>query len=489
MSLNVNTDATLPRSHPGAQGVSAAAIAAFLDDVQAKNLELHSFMLLKNGFVISEGWWKPYAPDLPHSLFSLSKSFAATAIGLAVSEGRLSLEDQVISFFPDESPSEVSANLHAMQVRHLLMMGTGHDQDVTNSMVKHASGNWVEGFLQQPVDHAPGTHFAYNSGASYMLSAIIHKVTGQSLLDYLRPRLLNPLGIAHATWDTCPRGIPIGGWGLSVTTESIAKFGQLYLQQGIWNGERILNEDWVKEASVKHISNGDGGDSDWAQGYGYQFWRCRHGAFRGDGAFGQFCVVLPEHNAVIAITSGLKNMQLVLDSVWEHLLPGIRLNNGAEPDETNTDLTQRLQALQYQAPASAPLPKIEETGLAGQFQLEKNELYWERIGLRFEGDEAHVQLCDPSGDHYIRCGEGTWIEQRSCLNDGKDQLIAASFAWLDSDSIELTVRYLETPFCHTAVFQLDGEQLSIDVTINVNFGESFSTRIIGQKNEREVSSL
>ncbi|MBW7461807.1 serine hydrolase, partial [Paenibacillus sepulcri] len=152
--------------------------------------------------------------------------------------------------------------------------------------------------LAAPVEHEPGTHFVYNSGATYMLSAILQKVTGQTLLEYLQPRLIEPLGIKGAAWDVCPRGINVGGWGLNVTTEDIARFGQLYLQKGMWNGQRLLTEEWIAEATSSQISNGDGGVNDWAQGYGYQFWRCRHGVYRGDGAFGQFCIVMPEQDAV-----------------------------------------------------------------------------------------------------------------------------------------------------------------------------------------------
>jgi CubicO group peptidase (beta-lactamase class C family) len=179
-------------------------------------------------------WWpkdggRHTHPNTPHVLFSLSKSFTSTAVGLAVAEGYLSVEDPVLSFFPDDAPATVNDNLAAMRVRHLLSMSTGHVEDTTGSLFAQPDGNWVRGFLACPVEHVPGTHFLYNTGASYMLSAIVHKVTGQRMLHYLQGRLFEPLGIEDATWETCPRGIDVGGFGLSVKTEDIARFGQLYL--------------------------------------------------------------------------------------------------------------------------------------------------------------------------------------------------------------------------------------------------------------------
>ncbi len=315
--------ATLPRSTPEAQGIPSAAVTAFLAAVEQHDCGLHSLMLLRHGHVVAEGWWSPYTPSAPHMLYSLSKSFTSTAIGLAVAEGRLSVDDPVLAFFPAEAPRKPSANLAAMRMRHLLSMSTGHDHDTTEYLWKRRDGDWPRAFLTRPVAYAPGTHFLYNTGATYMLSAIIQRVTGQTLLEYLRPRLLEPLGIEGATWQTCPRGVNTGGFGLSIKTEDIARFGQLYLQRGMWQGRRLLPEAWVADASAAQVSNATNTEVDWQQGYGYQFWRCRHGAYRGDGAFGQFCVILPDQDAVVAITAGSPNMQAVLNLIWAHLLPAM----------------------------------------------------------------------------------------------------------------------------------------------------------------------
>src|SRR5579883_1127539 len=309
----------LPRSSPEEQGVSSAGVLAFVD--AADKIEgMHSVVLLRHGRVVAEGWWAPYDADAPHELYSLSKSFTSTAVGLAVAEGKFSLDDQVTKFFPGEAPAEPGANLRAMRVRDLLRMATGHQ---TEPRVQGSADPWTKTFLAHPVPFKPGTHFLYNTPATYMLSAIVQKTTGETVLDYLRPRLFEPLGIDRPTWGTSPQGVTLGGYGLNLRTEDIAKFGQLYLQKGRWNDKPVVPAGWVAEATARQTANGSNPASDWDQGYGYQFWRCRHGAYRGDGAFGQYCVVMPEQDAVVAITSGVRDMQAVLNLVWDKLLPAM----------------------------------------------------------------------------------------------------------------------------------------------------------------------
>lgn len=308
---------SLPRSAPEAQGVSSEAIRAFVEAADRQVNTMHSFMLVRHGRVVAEGWWKPEAADKPHVLWSLSKSFTSTAVGLAIEDGKLSLTDEVLKFFPDQAPEKPSNNLKAMRVRDLLTMSTGHQTEP--KFTKDTP--WVKTFLAQPVPHKPGTHFLYNTPATYMLSAIVQKVTGQTVLDYLKPRLFDPLGIDKPTWGTSPQGITLGGYGLSIRSEDIAKFGQLYLQRGEWKGKQLVPASWVRLATSRQMSNGSNPKSDWDQGYGFQFWRCRHGAFRGDGAFGQFCIVLPEQDAVVALTANCRDMQGELNLVWDKLLP------------------------------------------------------------------------------------------------------------------------------------------------------------------------
>ena len=335
---------SLPRSSPEEQGISSDAIREFALAADQQLKTLHSFMLVRHGHVVAECWWKPQAAETPHVMHSLSKSFTSTAIGLAIEEGKLSLDDEVLKFFPEDAPAEPSKNLKAMRVRDLMMMSTGHQVEVKLREVKDTP--WTKAFLAHPVPFKPGTHFMYNTAATYMQSAIVQKVTGKTVLEYLRPRLFEPLGITDPKWEKSPQGINFGGFGLFIRTEDIAKFGQLYLQGGKWEGKQLIPASWVAQATARQTSNGSNPASDWDQGYGFQFWRCRHNAFRGDGANGQYCVVMPEQDAVIAITADLRNMQEPLNLVWDKLLPAMMPSALPENTEALEKLKKTLMSLE-----------------------------------------------------------------------------------------------------------------------------------------------
>jgi CubicO group peptidase (beta-lactamase class C family) len=334
----------LPRATPESQGISSRAILDFVSAADKINT-LHSFMIVRHGHVIAEGWWKPESAEKPHILNSLSKSFNATAVGLAIHEGKLKLDDRVLKFFPDDAPAHPSDNLKAMTVRDLLTMTCGHD---TEPKIP-AAGPSVKEFLSLPVPHQPGTHFQYNTMGSYVLSAIVSKATGQTELDYLKPRLFEPLGIEDPEWKTSPEGNSLGGYGLYLRTEDIAKFGQLYLQKGKWNDRQLVPESWVAEATRKQVPNDHESHAnigiDWRQGYGYQFWQCTHHAYRGDGAGGQLCVVIPGSDAVIAITAATGEMQGELNAIWQNLTPAFQAEPLPEDTSAQADLKQAIGEL------------------------------------------------------------------------------------------------------------------------------------------------
>jgi CubicO group peptidase (beta-lactamase class C family) len=336
----------LPRSTPEAQGISSQALCDFVKTVDQINT-LHSFMLVRHGRVIGEGWWKPEAADKPHVLHSLSKSFNSTAVGLAIADGKVNLDDPVLKFFPADVPTNPSDNLKAMTVRDLLTMTCGHDTE------PKATGGApsVKQFLAHPVPYRPGTHFQYNTMGSYTLSAIVTKVTGETTLEYLTPRLFEPLGIEHPNWDSSPEGYSLGGYGLKLCTEDIAKFGQLYLQKGKWNGKQLIPQPWIEQATSKQVPNELEGHAkigvDWKQGYGFQFWRCTHNAYRGDGAAGQLCVVIPDKDAVMAITADTGNFQGEMNAIWDKLYPAFQaeaLPENAAAQETLKEAIARLEA-------------------------------------------------------------------------------------------------------------------------------------------------
>ena len=310
----------------------AQAMDGFFEQAAADSMDIHSVMIVRDGSVIYSRWQSEGVDTVPHVLHSVSKTFTAIAVGLAIDDGELELTDKVIDFFPDKLPADVSDNLKAMTVRDLLTMTCGHDVEPS---FRGENVDWVEVFLAHPVEHEPGTFYLYNSLGTYMCSAIVQEVIGEKVVDYLDARLFQPLHIDKPKWEESPQGINTGGWGLYLKTEDLAKVGQLLLQEGKWNGKQIIPADWVAEMSKKQVESVNPGTrmedaaakgmtpetSDWMQGYGYQMWRCRPGCFRADGARGQYIIVIPDKNAVIAITSDNADLQGELNLVWERILP------------------------------------------------------------------------------------------------------------------------------------------------------------------------
>lgn len=464
----------LPRSTPEQQGISSSAILKLIDALENQVHELHSFMLVRHGYVVTEAWRTPYGPTFPHQVFSLSKSFTSTAIGLAVAEGFFSVDDSILSFFPEVAATEVGALFSTVRVRHLLTMSTGQSMDTWTAMVEHRDGNWLKGFFEVPVSYEPGSHFVYNTGATYMLSAILQKATGLKLIDFLKPRLFDPLGIEGATWAESPQGVSAGGIGLSIRTEDIARFGQLYLQKGRWNGQQIIPEAWVTTASTKQISNDGHPNPDWSQGYGYQFWMCRNQAFRGDGVFGQYCIVLPEQDAVLAITSGIDifDMQTPLDLVWDHLLPA--MGDAVLPSDPDGQgaLQSRLKTLSLPVPQGRPTTSTADQVSGRTYRCDPNELHIEAITPQFSDGTCTFVLKTQDGEETIVIGFENWKQGSVRLfrqNLLFDRTLTASIgAWVSDDTYTAVICLYETPFYHrwTCHFMDDG--LMVEVGINVS---------------------
>ena len=335
----------LPRAEPEAKGVSSPQLTKFVRTLDESIVTPHSVMVVRGGAVVAEGWWKPEAADKPHVMWSVSKSFTSMAVGLAAADGKLSLDDPVLKFFPEDAPDAPSENLRAMTVRHLLTMTCGHDAEPQFKR----EGGWARRFLTHPVPHEPGTHFLYNSMGSFMLSAIVQKVTGETVRDYLAPRLFEPLGIEIPRWDANPDGVSLGGWGLFLKTEDMAKFGQLLLQEGEWDGRQLLPRDYLGAATRKQADNNRGLmalSPDWSSGYGYQFWMTRNGGYRADGLAGQYIIVLPQKDAVVAITCRTPQMPAVLSIVWDELLPALKDTPLPADPNAAADLRDALSGLE-----------------------------------------------------------------------------------------------------------------------------------------------
>lgn len=446
---------TLPRSSPADHGVDPAGVGRFLDTLAENDIEMHSMMLLRHGHVLAEGWWTPYGPDRVHLLYSLSKSFTSTAIGLALDEGRLSVDDPVLSFFPESAPADPDPLLAAMRVRHLLCMGTGHYEDTLERVVSTSGSDLAGGFFGITPDQEPGTVFAYHNTATYLLSAILTRLTGERLVDYLRPRLLGPLGIEHALWQSRD-GVDVGFSGLHVTTESIARFGQLYLQRGRWGDRQLLPESWVAEATAHHIPTVSpyrtSEPPDWHQGYGYQFWMCRHGAYRADGAYGQFCVVLPELDAVLATTAAAGDMQAVLDAAWAHLLPAFDAPPAGAASRIGLDaqaLATRLAGLRLEPVAGAGSQASDGPRTFAPVVADDQAWLYPPLGdVTVRAAAAGFGLTLGSLGE-VACGHGRWSDGTILVDPGVPEVasvpIASSGAWADDGTFVAEMAFVETP--------------------------------------------
>lgn len=461
-----------PRVSPESLGIPSSAITAMLDELYRQGIEMHAFMLLRHGKVCAEGSWAPYQSGVPHIMFSFSKSLTSTAIGFAVQEGLLSLDDRLIDFFPDEAPENPSENLKKCQLRHLLMMGCGHETEIS------WDGDWIRDFLHHPFVYEPGTHFLYNTAGTNMLSAVLTKVSGMSLTQFLKPRLLEPLGMADIHCQTLPGNIEMGGAGMFLPIEDMARFVQFVANRGSWEGRQLLNPEWFDMATSKQIENagaGWGGDPDWQAGYCFQFWRCApEGVFRGDGAYGQYGIVMTKQDTVLVIHSASMRLQAVLTAVWEKLLPAICSQPLPEDHRSHHVLENRLKHLELNpmlgmrnpgAEASlngavylpqGEVPEIADiVGGAGSFQPLGGRL--ERLGFRFEENRAQL-LCTQKGQEIsIDLGmEGHYV-----TTEVQGIPFGVNAYWRGKDMLEVWIRNTRLATGQRLLFQFAGSGLEI----------------------------
>jgi CubicO group peptidase (beta-lactamase class C family) len=319
-----------------------------LDRLDEKSIECHSLMVVRHGHVVAEGWWAPYSAERPHLLYSLTKSFTSIAVGLAIADGLLSLDDRVVDVLPDHVPADISEQGRRITVHHLLSMTAGHGTDSLEGAWQLEPGDLVKGFLRLPFAAPEGTRHTYDNSTSFILARMVERVVGRGLPEFLDERLFSPMGIEHAEWDRVASGAAFGFHGLHLTTEAVAAFGELLLRGGLWGGKQLVPREWVELATSRHIDSQhyaeEAEGADFLYGYGYQFWMSRHG-FHGNGAFGQHCVVVPAHDLVVAVTSAqqeVQHAQDVLDAIWECLLPGIGHPASTHDDEV---LADRLRGL------------------------------------------------------------------------------------------------------------------------------------------------
>jgi CubicO group peptidase (beta-lactamase class C family) len=479
----------LPRSTPEQEGVSSEGIVQFLNACDTSGLENHSFMMLRHGKIIAEGWWKPYGPEYKHIMFSASKTFTATAVGLAVAENRLKVTDKIITFFPYSLPDSISNYMKEMTVKDLLTMSAGQDPEPSAWGV---GGDWMTHFIATEPKFKPGTVFKYNNMATFMLSAIVQQVTGETVFDYLLPRIFKPLGIRGIDWDLNPQGITMGMIGLRLRTEDLAKFGQLLLNGGVWNGKQLISKEWVKEATALHIKNsgadGEKSTSDWEQGYAYQMWRGKNNTVRLDGMAGQFVVLIPDKDAIVVFTANNSNTQKQLDLIHNFLIPAIKSDKPLAPAPAfQEEMTKRAADLNI----SPAFEKSSESGFeksvsGKEFILSENDNKIQSVYLSFNDGVCTFAIKRDNAVSSIKTGAKEWqvsntlsasllAPPRSNFSKSVDAnytilqpaiKVAAQYTWTEEKTLEITGRFVEEALgSETIVCKFTEQNNEVRVTI------------------------
>lgn len=472
------------------QQVDPLHILNFVERLKREKIHIHSFLLLRHDKVIAQGGFSPYRTDCRHMLFSLSKSFTSMAAGFAVQEGLLSVEDKVLSFFPDVLKGRPCENMEKMRVKHLLTMNTGHDREPF-FLLPQREYDWAYEFLTSYVAFEPGTHFLYNTTATYMLSVIITKVTGEKVFDYLKPRLFEPLGFDRDIWwEESPQGYTAGGVGLNLSAEDIARFGLFLLHKGNVDGVQLLRKEWFEEAVYPWSDNSSNDQPDWKQGYGYQLWRCvPDKAYRADGAFGQYCVVCPEQKLVLALTGGYPQMQRVLTALWEEIL--YRLDEPADSGKAEIlqgRLEEELKSLvlpaYFEEEGKGEEITIPEYILGRKYTLSPNQFHIE--SLRFERlEEGYGISLQIGGNTSTFClSDKEWTKGE--LNLQSDKLLTREKAWVlhhglfekisvkgtsCEDGLCFDMIFTETPFCDTWNISWHKDWISLHIKRDQSFME------------------
>ena len=475
-SLSANAQINeLPRSTPEEQGVPSKALVALFDSLHALPLtDMHAVVVMRHGKVIGEMYPKPYAPEYRHTMYSCSKTFVGIAVGLAIEDNRLRLDDRIAAIFPELLPDSVSKDLADMTVRHLLTMASGVKPDWN---MRSRGKEWIRTFLSKPVKE-PGTQYAYDSMVSYMLAAVVQKVTGKKLTEYLQERVFTPMNVTEWAWEESPEGVNTGGWGVHIQPESLAKFGQLILNEGRWEGKQLVPTEWIREMCKKHRETG-------REVYGYHIWHCggHDGAVRADGALGQYVISVLDKDMVVVMTEAtLGNGRDQRRLIWDVLLPHIQ----DEPLPANKKDYQKLlkkqegyKLAEVKGKASSAFASNWENKT---IELGKNTFGWKSLKLNFGKKQVTLTVTETSGKSYeLPFGFQQWMTTKfdayppysiTPLDRFKGlegpYYASGSYAWISKEELQLKVHYVNWVSALEITFRLD-ENGEVKLNVQTNY--------------------
>lgn len=464
--MAVRKSKVIPRAKfPEQVGISSHEIKALIDDFDRSGIEVHSMMLIRKGKVAYEAYRHPFNPQTPHTMYSVSKSFTSIAIGFAIDEGLLTLDTKVIDIFPEYRPKKYDETLEKMTVFHLLTMTAGKDVSLLSDKTKD---RWVKDFFDAKWAFKPGNGWRYISENTYMCCAIIKKLTGMGIIDYLTPRLFKPLGINRRPfWELDPQGLEAGGWGLFITTDELAKFMLCLHQKGKYAGVQVIPEWYVEEATKKQVRNDNNDDRDSVCGYGFFFWRnAFKNSYRADGMFSQFGIVLEDYDAVLVFTCSEIFEQKTRDAIFRHVPhmfikpKRFKPSDGYEYDELQLSPIKGLPASRRSV--------VEEFIKGKTIKLTKNPILnavgWplsmlplavvymsanragniDNIVLDFNETECIMSWDEGKEHNTIVCGmDGEYRESKIHLAS-IDFTAVSTAAWVSEDSLEIRMRPLES---------------------------------------------
>ena len=460
---------------PEQVGIRSDLLAQVLTECLERNIQLHSLLIVRHGKLVLETAKFPTAREDKHLVYSCSKTFTATAVGIAIDEKLIKLDDRIIDYFPEVSRAGLDENAMKITIRNLLMMATGHGRDSVGDMC-NSDLSWPEVFFHSEMIYEPGTTFVYDSGGTYMLSEIISRVTRKSMFEYMKEKVFEPLDIVDVSWDVHGK-VNTGAWGVLIAPRDLCKLGLLYLNKGVWEGKRILSEEYIEEATKPLISTRgehkleeriDG----WSRNYGFSFWQNNANSFRADGAFGQLCMIFPKEDMVIVTTAEEENSGRIMSLIEKYILAPLSDMPGGFNCRTAKLLHNTITTYEME-PIYAPSYSWFLEMLNGKtYQLEGD--YKGKITFFAEGEELRIDI-----DNIQSIVAG---ETRDCIGTtkcvlpiptcspllGEEQLCrewktAAHYRWVASQTLLMTVAYPESGHRQDWTMIFTGKKLYVTI--------------------------